>query len=168
MTTMTLGAPGARTGAFARAHCTPSGTLRSVLQTGPSANYRRNIPRVSPRTPHNARAWFLGAVAAHLAGIDPDAVALAMTELLSNVVRHAPGPASLAIRATAAGLELACADRSVTLVDPASIPDVPDFTAESGRGLAIVKNLAGGAIRVEQRPGGGQRINIVIPNGETP
>jgi len=78
---------------------------------------------------------------------------LIFTELISNVVRHASGPATVCLdwhclRPTLFVVDGGCGFRSKPR------PSLPDVTAEHGRGLALVAALALG-MRAGNRPGGG-------------
>jgi anti-sigma regulatory factor (Ser/Thr protein kinase) len=64
-----------------------------------------------------------------------------VTELLSNVARHVPDPrCTLELALTTDGVEVTVHDRSPTL------PSItlPDWTAEEGRGLWLLREMADG------------------------
>ena len=79
---------------------------------------------------------------------------LALGELFSNVVRHAPGPLEVRLIATRAGAELSVSDRG-----PGMHPALhaPDALAESGRGLHLVRELADDML-IEAGPSGGTTV----------
>ena len=70
---------------------------------------------------------------------------LVFGELFSNVVRHAPGPLDVRAAATAAGAEIVVTDHGAGL--PAVVEGTDQF-AESGRGLHLIRALAG-AVDIE-------------------
>lgn len=68
-----------------------------------------------------------------------DTVLLAVTELLSNVHRHAKSPhCSLEISMTGASIYVTVSDRSAT----PPVVGRPDWIAETGRGLWLLRELA--------------------------
>jgi len=101
--------------------------------------------------------------------IEDDAVAssdiagaeLIFAELISNVVRHAGGPATV-------WLDWRCSRPTLFVLDGGrgflSRPHLalPEATAERGRGLALVAALAVG-MRAGNRPGGGAYVCAVLP-----
>ena len=78
------------------------------------------------------------------------AAELVVGELLSNVVRHAPGPIVFKADWSAKAVAISVADEGCGFLNVA-IPT--SETAESGRGLAIVRALATD-VRVERIPSG--------------
>ena len=70
---------------------------------------------------------------------------LVFGELFSNVVRHAPGRVDVRAAATAAGAEVVVTDHGTGL--PAVV-EGPDQFAESGRGLHLIRAMAG-AVDIE-------------------
>ncbi|WP_329197506.1 ATP-binding protein [Streptomyces sp. NBC_01435] len=68
-----------------------------------------------------------------------DAAALCAHELLTNVGRHTPSPrCTLTLRRRTDGVRITVGDSSPT----PPTPRAPDWTAESGRGLALIGGLA--------------------------
>ena len=80
-------------------------------------------------------------------------------ELLSNIVRHAPGPCCI---------DIDWRDREPTLIALDSgppfvmAPALPGANAEGGRGLGIVREFARD-VAIAAKPGGGNRVNVVLP-----
>lgn len=77
------------------------------------------------------RAWRLNHVR--------DAASLVITELVSNVVRHAGTQMEISLTASPGALRLAVRDGSPLLPSPAS---VGGSLAETGRGLLVIRALA--------------------------
>lgn len=131
-----------------------------------SGSYVRRIPSVTPRSPGNARAW--AATAAKSLGADPDTVALAVTEFLTNVLRYAAGPAQIALSRTEKGVEVRCTDRH-----PETAPDVhpaegmfADGDHVSRRGLLLLDAMATSGVHVRPRAGR-KEVSLTLPIGET-
>jgi anti-sigma regulatory factor (Ser/Thr protein kinase) len=83
-----------------------------------------------------------------------DPAKLAVTELLSNVVRHVPDRrCELVIRRQTHGVRVEVTDGSPEL----PLLSVPDFEKESGRGLALLDATVG-KWGVEPAPGGGKTV----------
>lgn len=79
-----------------------------------------------------------------------DDVLLIVSELVTNAVRHAPGPSALTLTTTAGTLDIAVTDCSC--VPPA--PRAPDLTdGTGGMGLHIAEDL-GARVFTEPLPGG--------------
>jgi anti-sigma regulatory factor (Ser/Thr protein kinase) len=64
---------------------------------------------------------------------------LAFGEILSNVVRHAPGPVDVRLESSPNGVELTVSDRGSGFAG--TLP-APDASSESGRGLHLVVSVA--------------------------
>jgi two-component system sensor histidine kinase BaeS len=109
---------------------------------------------------------------------DPDRLRQAVSNLVSNAVRHTPSGGSVTIRSAVAGTELV-----IDVVDTGSgisdtdLPKVFDrfwraeksrsrHTGGSGLGLAIVRQLAqahGGTVSVTSPPGAGATFTLRLP-----
>jgi anti-sigma regulatory factor (Ser/Thr protein kinase) len=87
-----------------------------------------------------------------------DAAELIFGELVSNVVRHAPGPIEVEVFWDDAGCRLIVRDRGPGFVPN---PGMPDPYAESGRGLFMI-TLFGGLTSVSRRAGGGSEVTVVF------
>lgn len=130
---------------------------------GLPVHYRRNIPRVTPRSPGNARNW------AHQLleslGVEPDTVDLAVSELTTNVWRYAAGPARIALAISETSVIVACEDRHPETIGQVRINDETDDTdGVTGRGLFILAMLAIDGVKVT--PGAGRkRIEVTLPIG---
>jgi anti-sigma regulatory factor (Ser/Thr protein kinase) len=90
---------------------------------------------------------------------------LALSELLANVLRHAPGIADMRCEITADAVVINVLDDGPGF---SFLPRLPhDHFSESGRGLYILAQLVE-TFSVDVRPGGGSHARAVIPlRGET-
>jgi anti-sigma regulatory factor (Ser/Thr protein kinase) len=82
-------------------------------------------------------------------------------EILSNAIRHAPGPIEVVVECSQRGgdVMLHVLDRGPGYwLDP-QLPD--DLFSECGRGLFIIASFADG-IAVERRSGGGSHTRILL------
>lgn len=102
--------------------------------------------------------------------IEPDRaedMLLAVTELVSNAIRHAgaTGRLRVAITLAAGWLQLDVADGDSALPPSASEVELSSADAESGRGLVIVDCLAreAGGRLMAFRAGGGKVVRVRIP-----
>ena len=85
---------------------------------------------------------------------------LVFGELVSNVVRHAPGPIDIELRCKEEVALLKVADRGRWLKDQSHQTTLPsDVFAEGGRGIYIVESLVG-PIFVRHRAGGGSEVAV--------
>ncbi len=82
-------------------------------------------------------------------------------ELCGNVVRHAPGPASFALDWHDLHPTLLVTDQGAGF-GAASAGTLADPSAESGRGLALVRTLAVHML-FGNRPEGGAYVRVVLP-----
>lgn len=145
---------------------TPSGSLTRVSQTpGPASGHRYShlIPDVTPDsdtdTAATAREW----VTQHTPVSAREAVALGVSELIGNVLRHAPGPARIALTVNAAAVVLSVSDEHPEI--PIALPKTDsawDLDAEGGRGLAIIAAMAQISVR---RAKGRKRVTARFPIG---
>jgi PAS domain S-box-containing protein len=112
-----------------------------------------------PETARTARASFAEYLTRR--GYSPDAVGVAelvFGELVGNVVRHAPGPIDIDLAWSDGTPVLRVHDRGAPIVRRAI--DLPtDIMSESGRGLFLVRTLAGEPV-FAQRPGGGNVVTV--------
>jgi anti-sigma regulatory factor (Ser/Thr protein kinase) len=129
-----------------------------------SGSYVRRIPAVTPRSPGNARAW--AATIATSLGADPDTVALAVTEFLTNVLRYAAGPAQVALCRTEKGVEIRCTDRHPeTAADVHPAEDMfGDDDHVSRRGLLLLEAMATSGVHVRPRAGR-KEVSLTLPIG---
>lgn len=127
------------------------------------ATYRRSIPRVTAASPRNARRWAHALIAG--LGLDPDTVDLAVSELATNVMRYAPGPAELALTIDDASIEVACTDRHPETAEDVQPGDAA-LDAATGRGLWMLAMLAADGVHVETAPRR-KRVALRLPIGET-
>lgn len=103
---------------------------------------------------------------------DPEIIRTVFRNLLSNAIHHTPEGGAIEITAerTNNDLHFAVTDTGVgTPADKiAAILSDPRGSAPKGKGFGLVLcremvEMLGGAIRAENRPGGGCRISVVIP-----
>lgn len=84
---------------------------------------------------------------------------LTVSELVTNAVRHAPGPCTLDLDWDGEQVTVAVGDTS----DTRPRLRTPDLTAGTGGfGLHLLRSL-GGRVRTLPRPGGGKIIAITLP-----
>lgn len=132
---------------------------------------------VLPMTPPTGRQLRLETTGAARAWVDRDRLAQILANLVENAFVHGDGDVVVRVRGIdGGGFEL--------LVDDGG-PGIPDeirsriFTkfwrhgpgSGSGLGLFIVAGLVaahGGEVAVEEAPGGGARLRVVLPDGEPP
>lgn len=112
-----------------------------------ASSYVLQIAPVTDESPGAARQWATPLLAGTPQALDT--VLLGLTELLTNAVRYAPGPAEITLVASLFNIEVVVADDWPNLI-PNPIPEV-DWSAESGRGLSILNQLG----HVTVRPGHG-------------
>ncbi|MFD6529747.1 ATP-binding protein [Streptomyces sp. NPDC060184] len=118
----------------------PSGTRTVPLPAGPEA---------APRA-RRATAAFLHRTGSALAPDRRADVLLIVSELVTNAVRHAPGPSALTLTITAGALDIAVTDCSC-VAPAARTPDLTDGTG--GMGLHIAEDL-GARVFTEPLPDG--------------
>ncbi len=81
-------------------------------------------------------------------------------ELVSNVIKHAPGPIRVRLRFDHDDAVLTVQDYGVGFVPQITLP--ADLFAESGRGLCIVQNLSRD-LTVEISTNDGTRVSVILP-----
>jgi anti-sigma regulatory factor (Ser/Thr protein kinase) len=69
-----------------------------------------------------------------------DVALLLVSELVTNAIKYAPGPIVVELQVAGESLRVAVQDRAAHAV-PIPVP-VIEYTAESGRGLALVSELS--------------------------
>jgi serine phosphatase RsbU (regulator of sigma subunit)/anti-sigma regulatory factor (Ser/Thr protein kinase) len=89
-----------------------------------------------------------------------DDAELILTELIGNVVRHAPGKAQVSLSSAAGQVRLTVEDAGTGFEYRPSAP--ADTQAESGRGLFIVAALAED-VQVSEGSAGGARVEVQLP-----
>jgi anti-sigma regulatory factor (Ser/Thr protein kinase) len=90
---------------------------------------------------------------------DLDAAELIVGELVSNVIRHAPGAIGINVSWKGHEAVLVVSDRGPGV--PA-VRSVPDGDATSGRGLFLIQALARG-LEIDAVPGHGSRVIVHLP-----
>jgi anti-sigma regulatory factor (Ser/Thr protein kinase) len=90
---------------------------------------------------------------------DYSSVELIFGELVSNVVRHAPGEISVGVEWEGDFPVLTVCDRGPGFELHPTLPE--DLLAESGRGLFLVQ-MFGDDLRVAPNPGGGARVSVTL------
>ncbi|MDO8188950.1 methanogen output domain 1-containing protein [Conexibacter sp. JD483] len=96
-----------------------------------------------------------------LAGSDLAGADVAVSELLSNVVLHAPGPAWAHLDWDGERPLLAVHDLGAGFEPAATLPD-DLLSASGGRGLFIVSNVAGW-MTVAAKRAGGSKVTVALP-----
>lgn len=142
----------------------PNGRIVGRVHTASAratGSYVRRIPAVTPRSPGNARAWATGITAA--LGYDPDMVALAVSEFVTNVLRYAAGPAEIVLRPGNGVIEVACSDRHPETA--AAVHPRDEADGITGRGLFILAMLATDGVHVDTAAGR-KRVAVHLPIGE--
>jgi serine phosphatase RsbU (regulator of sigma subunit)/anti-sigma regulatory factor (Ser/Thr protein kinase) len=91
---------------------------------------------------------------------DVDTCHLIVSELIGNVVRHAPGALSVSISFDAEGVWLHMIDEGPGFEFRSTLPK--NLWSESGRGLFLIAALAR-SITVEPLPGSGSYIRVCLP-----
>ncbi|HEV7180796.1 MAG TPA: SpoIIE family protein phosphatase [Candidatus Baltobacteraceae bacterium] len=112
------------------------------------------------RAAQDARGEFVAYITEHAPDGDIDAAELIFGELISNVVRHAPGPIDVQVEWSQEYATLHVTDRGRGFDRAPELPEDP--MRESGRGLYIVDALAR-QCRVEYVPGYGTHIAVELP-----
>jgi len=84
---------------------------------------------------------------------DPDTVMLALTEMVTNSIRHAPGPVEVELSVDTRVLVVGVSDLSTVLPQQSTAPT----EAEDGRGLILLEQLAN-RWGVRARPHGGKTV----------
>jgi len=115
---------------------------------------RQVQPRLLPTCLAELRRWAHGWVSQHApVHTDPETVVLAMTEMVTNAIRHAAGPVEVELTTDSHALVVGVTDRSETF--PRRQAAHQD--AEGGRGLVLVERLAN-RWGVRARPEGGKTV----------
>ncbi|MGW2282115.1 ATP-binding protein [Streptomyces sp. NPDC001770] len=136
---------------------TPSAVTPSAVTPGtvtPGLLGTRTVPLpAGPEAASHARratAAFLHRTRTALTPDRHDDVLLIVSELVTNAVRHAPGPSALTLTTTAGALDIAVTDCSC-VVPATRAPDLTDGTG--GMGLHIAEDL-GARVFTEPFPDG--------------
>src|SRR5579863_10607640 len=103
-----------------------------------------------------AKNGFLATVRQHAGwNIDENAAAIVFTELVTNVVCHAPGPVRVTLECVGQGILLTVADNGPGFEFAPKLP--ADGCSENGRGLFVVSRYATD-IGVSRSAAGGNKI----------
>ena len=120
---------------------------------------RWTFPSDDPRGAQRARHEFADFVGTRLGGlIEGQFAEMVFGELVSNVVRHAPGPVEVIADATGVDLVLHVVDDGPGFHH---VPSLPDIFSESGRGLFMVAALTE-EFHVVRRPSRGSHARAVL------
>jgi anti-sigma regulatory factor (Ser/Thr protein kinase) len=120
--------------------------LRRAMDGGPpSVGEARRIAR-----------GFLSAAEPPVDGATAMDVLLAVSELVTNAVTHAPGPCTLELESSEAGVLVAVSDGHRA----APVPSAPRPPGHGGLGLHMLTALAGG-LRTRLRPDG-KTVSVLI------
>lgn len=107
------------------------------------------------------RASFISALARHRGGrLDETAAKIVYTELVTNVVRHAPGPIRIVLVADGGDVILDVSDCGSRFRFEPRLP--ADCYSEGGRGLYLVSQVAV-SVRLEPRSPMGSRVLATLP-----
>ncbi|MBV9720096.1 MAG: ATP-binding protein [Candidatus Eremiobacteraeota bacterium] len=107
------------------------------------------------------RRNFLEAVREHRDWeVDDEAAKVVFTELVANVVRHAPGPIEVTLECDGCSLLLNVSDRGSGFAYEPKLPE--NLLAEGGRGLYIVSRLAT-EVRIEVNKRLGLNVAAKLP-----
>jgi anti-sigma regulatory factor (Ser/Thr protein kinase) len=107
------------------------------------------------------RASFMRALTRHRGGrLDVTAAKIVYTELVTNVVRHAPGPIRIVLIADGRDVILDVSDCGSRFRYEPRLP--ADCYSEGGRGLYLVSQVAV-AVRLEPRAPMGSRVLATLP-----
>ncbi|MES5819843.1 PAS domain S-box protein [Streptomyces sp. RG80] len=112
--------------------------LLARLPDGPLASLRIELPALPSSVPEG-RAFLHKSLASWDCDTCADEALLLLSEILTNAVLHADGPIGLHVHRTATDLTVEVGDRSPQLPQPRTAAE----DAESGRGLLLVRTLAG-------------------------
>lgn len=136
----------------------------TIATWAPATPHTRYYPAVTPAVPGLGRRWAhtilteLGVPAALIEIAD-----VIVSELLTNVLRHAPGEAELTLAREDEQIVISCADRGAPVLPPLSDADP---LSETGRGLTMIDACAS-AWWVRRRLGPGKRIIVCLPEKES-
>jgi signal transduction histidine kinase len=109
---------------------------------------------MAPQGYGDLRRWAYSWLAAHpVAGVEPDDVALVITELVSNSIKYGAGPVLVDLATDDQLLRLDVGDCSEEIPRQPT----PGSTASGGRGLLLVSGLSTGW-GVRLRPQGGKTV----------
>ena len=129
-----------------------------VTYVRPNARVWRT-PAVHPHTVADARQWTREQLVAQNVPDDTvDDAVLIVSELLTSVLREAPGEAELTLAVESGLLTITCADRDTAEIRSGTL----DRTSPFGRTLALV-DLLSRACFIRRRTGGGKRVIALLP-----
>lgn len=136
----------------------------------PTALHRTTYPTVTRHAPADARHWARTELSRHAVPADiVDTVELIVSELVTNVYRHAHGEAEVTLNPESDGtLTLTCADRcdgEIPSYEASINADDISAAAESGRGLSMIARMCCGYV-VRTRMHGGKRIVVFLETKE--
>lgn len=115
-------------------------------------------PATHPRTVRDARQWTREQLAGqHLPDEAVDDAVLIVSELLTSVLRQAPGEAELTLLVEDELLTITCADRDTAEIQTGTL----DRASAFGRTLALVDLLCR-ACFIRRRIGGGKRVIALL------
>lgn len=97
-------------------------------------------------------------------GVDEVAAHVVFTELVANVIRHAPGPIDITLECDGQSVLLNVGDKGPGFVLNAKLPE--NVMMEGGRGLFIVSRFAT-QVQVEKNNTVGAKVVAKLPNKPT-
>lgn len=93
--------------------------------------------------------------------VDDVAAHIVFTELVSNVIRHAPGPIDISLECDGESVLLNVGDKGPGFAFNAKLPE--NILTECGRGLFIVSRFAT-QVQVEKNNAAGAKVVARLPN----
>ena len=131
----------------------PPGQYRLTLAPSPHiARHVRRVVRVL------LRVWGMAELA--------DAAELAVTELLANVVRHAPdGPCRVDVLRRPGGVRVEVRDSSPRLPEPRAAGELEEELQEGGRGLPLLSMITDAWDAEPDAAGGGKAVWFELKAG---
>ncbi|MBV8355187.1 MAG: SpoIIE family protein phosphatase, partial [Candidatus Eremiobacteraeota bacterium] len=135
----------------------------AILALRPRAFARWTFEAPNAVSAEHARAEFVAYLRTqdeNGSSLDLESAEAIFGELVSNVVRHAPGPIEITLELRAPHPVLHVLDSGPPFADPAVLPI--DLYAEGGRGLYVIAKLAA-SVRLETLLGIGNHIAVELP-----
>lgn len=120
------------------AHGTRASSLEAIIAGIVLSVRSQLVLAPQPRSASVARAWVADTLGEWKCDALVDSVKLVVSELVGNVVRHAPSPLELTLSLDAARLRVSVTDSGPGRVEPAR----PSTLESGGRGLTLVERVS--------------------------